>query len=176
MAREELKMNLPKITLDDMFSAQETRDSEKLGKVINIKIKEIDDFSEHPFKVIENDEMYDLAKSIKYDGILVPAIVIVRKKDNGRYEMISGHRRKYTSELARLDTIPCIVKDFDDRTGYRNSQKWLPPIDDAYIAKIKSDLQRYIPDMISKGECPYCRGVLLKGIFSIKCLNCGRKF
>lgn len=114
MAREELKMNLPKITLDDMFSAQETRDSEKLGKVINIKIKEIDDFSEHPFKVIENDEMYDLAKSIKYDGILVPAIVIVRKKDNGRYEMISGHRRKYTSELARLDTIPCIVKDFDD--------------------------------------------------------------
>ena len=52
----------------------------------------------------------------------------------------------------------------------------LPPLDDAYIAKIKSDLQRYIPDMISKGKCPYCRGVLLKGIFSTKCLNCGRKF
>lgn len=69
-----------------------------------------------------------------------------------------------------------IVKDFDDRTGYRNSQKWLPPIDDAYIAKIKSDIQKYITDMISKGKCPYCRGLLLKGIFGTKCLDCGRKY
>ncbi len=69
-----------------------------------------------------------------------------------------------------------IVKDFDDRTGYRNSQKWLPPIDDAYIAKIKSDIKKYIADMISKGKCPYCRGLLLKGIFGTKCLDCGRKF
>lgn len=126
MAREELKMNLPKITLDDMFSTQETRDSEKLGKVINIKIKEIDDFSEHPFKVIENDEMYDLAKSIKDNGVLVPAIV--RKKDNGRYEMISGHRRKYASELAKLEKIPCIVRDLSD--------------DEATIIMVDSNMQR----------------------------------
>ena len=75
------------------------------------------------------------------------------------------------------------TSDPDDPDGYRIScceriiaPITLPPLDDAYIAKIKSDLQRYIPDMISKGECPYCRGVLLKGIFSTKCLNCGRKF
>ena len=126
MAREDLKMNLPKITVDDLFSTQETRDSEKLGKVINIKLKDIDDFAEHPFKVIENDEMYDLAKSIKDNGVLVPAIV--RLKDNGRYEMISGHRRKFASELAELETLPCIVKDFDDN--------------EATIVMVDSNMQR----------------------------------
>lgn len=126
MAREDLKMNLPKITVDDLFSTQETRDSEKLGKVINIKLKDIDDFAEHPFKVIENDEMYELAKSIKDNGVLVPAIV--RLKDNGRYEMISGHRRKFASELAELKTIPCIVRDFDDN--------------EATIVMVDSNMQR----------------------------------
>jgi len=126
VAREDLKMNLPKITLDDMFSTQETRDSERLGKVININIKDIDDFAEHPFKVIENDEMYDLAKSIKDNGVLVPAIV--RKKENGRYEMIAGHRRKFASELAELETLPCIVKDFDDN--------------EATIVMVDSNMQR----------------------------------
>ena len=126
MAREDLKMNLPKITVDDLFSTQETRDSEKLGKVINIKLKDIDDFAEHPFKVIENDEMYELAKSIKDNGVLVPAIV--RLKDDGRYEMISGHRRKFASELAELKTLPCIVKDFDDN--------------EATIVMVDSNMQR----------------------------------
>ena len=126
MAREDLKMNLPKITVDDLFSTQETRDSEKLGKVINIKLKDIDDFAEHPFKVIENDEMYDLAKSIKDNGVLVPAIV--RKKDNGRYEMIAGHRRKFASELAELETLPCIVKDLDNN--------------EATIVMVDSNMQR----------------------------------
>ena len=126
MAREDLKMNLPKITVDDLFSTQETRDSEKLGKVINIKLKDIEDFAEHPFKVIENDEMYDLAKSIKDNGVLVPAIV--RKKDNGRYEMIAGHRRKFASELAELETLPCIVKDLDNN--------------EATIVMVDSNMQR----------------------------------
>ena len=126
MAKGDLKMNLPKITVDDLFSTQETRDSEKLGKVINIKLKDIDDFAEHPFKVIENDEMYDLAKSIKDNGVLVPAIV--RKKDNGRYEMIAGHRRKFASELAELETLPCIVKDLDNN--------------EATIVMVDSNMQR----------------------------------
>jgi len=126
VAREDLKMNLPKIALDDMFSTQEERDSEKLGKVINIKIKDIDDFEEHPFKVIENDEMYDLAKSIKDNGVLVPAIV--RLKEDGRYEMIAGHRRKFASELAELETLPCIVKDLDDN--------------EATIVMVDSNMQR----------------------------------
>lgn len=126
MAREDLKMNLPKITVDDLFSTQESRDAEKLGKVVNIKIQDIDDFEEHPFKVIENNEMYDLAKSIKDNGVLVPAIV--RKKDNGRYEMIAGHRRKFASEIAELETLPCIVKDLDDN--------------EATIVMVDSNMQR----------------------------------
>lgn len=126
VAREDLKMNLPKITIDDMFSTQESRDAEKLGKVIDIKIQDIDDFKEHPFKVIENNEMYDLANSIKENGVLVPAIV--RKKENGRYEMISGHRRKFASELADLESLPCIVKDYDDN--------------EATIVMVDSNMQR----------------------------------
>ena len=143
MAREDLKMNLPKITVDDLFSTQETRDSEKLGKVINIKLKDIDDFAEHPFKVIENDEMYELAKSIKDNGVLVPAIV--RLKDNGRYEMISGHRRKFASELADLKTIPCIVKDLDDNEATiimvdSNMQREkILPSEKAFAYKMKVD-------------------------------------
>ena len=143
MAREDLKMNLPKITVDDLFSTQETRDSEKLGKVINIKLKDIDDFAEHPFKVIENDEMYELAKSIKDNGVLVPAIV--RLKDNGRYEMISGHRRKFASELAELKTIPCIVKDLDDNEATiimvdSNMQREkILPSEKAFAYKMKVD-------------------------------------
>ena len=143
MAREDLKMNLPKITVDDLFSTQETRDSEKLGKVINIKLKDIDDFAEHPFKVIENDEMYELAKSIKDNGVLVPAIV--RLKDDGRYEMISGHRRKFASELADLKTIPCIVKDLDDNEATiimvdSNMQREkILPSEKAFAYKMKVD-------------------------------------
>ena len=143
MAREDLKMNLPRIKLDDMFSTQETRDAEKLGKIVNIKIEDIDDFAEHPFKVLENDEMYELSKSIKENGVLVPAIV--RLKDNGRYEMVAGHRRKLASQLADLDSIPCIVKDLDDNEATiimvdSNMQREkILPSEKAYAYKMKYD-------------------------------------
>ena len=143
MAREDLKMNLPKIKLDDMFSTQETRDAEKLGKIVNIKIEDIDDFAEHPFKVLENDEMYELSKSIKENGVLVPAIV--RLKDNGRYEMVAGHRRKLASQLADLDSIPGIVKDLDDNEATiimvdSNMQREkILPSEKAYAYKMKYD-------------------------------------
>ena len=143
MAREDLKMNLPKIKLDDMFSTQETRDAEKLGKIVNIKMEDIDDFAEHPFKVLENDEMYELSKSIKDNGVLVPAIV--RLKDNGRYEMVAGHRRKLASQLADLDSIPCIVKDLDDNEATiimvdSNMQREkILPSEKAFAYKMKLD-------------------------------------
>ena len=143
MAREDLKMNLPKIKLDDMFSTQETRDAEKLGKIVNIKIEDIDDFADHPFKVLENDEMYELSKSIKENGVLVPAIV--RLKDNGRYEMVAGHRRKLASQLADLDVIPCIVKDLDNNEATiimvdSNMQREkILPSEKAYAYKMKYD-------------------------------------
>jgi len=124
MARNEIEMHLPKI--DDLFTTQEERDSANLEKIININLNEIDDFPEHPFKVVENDEMKDMMESIQDKGVLVPTIV--RKKEDGRYEMISGHRRKKASELLNLETLPCIVRDLTN--------------DEAIIIMVDSNLQR----------------------------------
>lgn len=124
MVKTNLKMPLPK--LDDLFTTEEERKNEKLEKVINIKLSDIDDFPEHPFKVIENDDMYNMRDSIIENGVLVPALV--RPKSNGRYEMVSGHRRKFASELANKETIPCIVRNLTD--------------DEAIIIMVDSNLQR----------------------------------
>lgn len=124
MEKKENRMHLP--TLDDLFTTQEERDNANLEKVINISIKDIDDFPEHPFKVLVNDEMQTLIESVKEKGVIDP--VIVRKKNDGRYEMISGHRRKKASELLKLDTIPCLVRDLTD--------------DEATIIMVDSNLQR----------------------------------
>lgn len=124
MEKKKEKMYLPSI--DDLFTTQKTRDEADLEKVVNIKLNDIDDFPEHPFKVIVNDELKDMAESIKEKGVLSPALV--RQKDDGRYEMISGHRRKKASELANKDTIPCIVRDLTD--------------DEATIIMVDSNMQR----------------------------------
>ena len=127
MVKKETKMPLPKIYLDDdLFSTQEQRDDKLKEKVVNISLNDIDDFPEHPFKVIVNDELKDMAESIKEKGVLSPALV--RQEDDGRYEMISGHRRKKASELANKDTIPCIVRDLTD--------------DEATIIMVDSNMQR----------------------------------
>ncbi|MBR4002801.1 MAG: ParB/RepB/Spo0J family partition protein [Clostridia bacterium] len=119
-------MQIPKITLDDLFSTQEQRDNANLEKVVDISIKDIKDFPNHPFKVIDNEEMEQMRDSIKENGVLVP--VLVRPKENGTYEMISGHRRKRASELAEKETIPCIVRDLTD--------------DEATIIMVDSNMQR----------------------------------
>lgn len=124
MAKTESKMPLPK--LDDLFTTEEERTNANLEKVIDIKINDIDDFPDHPFKVIENDDMYNMRDSIIENGVLVPALV--RPKADGRYEMISGHRRKFASKLANKETIPCIVRDLSD--------------DEAIIIMVDSNLQR----------------------------------
>lgn len=124
MAKIESKMPLPK--LDDLFTTEEERTNANLEKVIDIKITDIDDFPEHPFKVIENDEMYNMRDSIKENGVLVPALV--RPKSDGKYEMVSGHRRKFASQLANKETIPCIVRNLSD--------------DEAVIIMVDSNLQR----------------------------------
>ncbi len=121
---KERKMYLP--SLDDMFSTQEERDAEKLEKIVNISLKDIEDFPKHPFKVDVNEAMQEMVESVKDKGVLVPAIV--REKGNGKYEMISGHRRKKASELLNLETIPCIVRDLTD--------------DEATIIMVDSNLQR----------------------------------
>lgn len=124
MAKDLSKMPLPK--LDDLFTTEEERVNASLEKVIDIKISDIDDFPNHPFKVIENDDMYNMRDSIKENGVLVPALV--RQKPDGRYEMVSGHRRKFASQLANKETIPCIVRDLTD--------------DEAIIIMVDSNLQR----------------------------------
>ena len=121
--KQEIKMSF---NVDDFFTTQEQRDEEKKEKVEEINIALIDNFKNHPFKVEENDELKALEESIKVSGVLSP--VIVRKKDDNRYEMLSGHRRKLASELLGLNTIPCIVRNLSD--------------DEATIFMVDSNLQR----------------------------------
>lgn len=125
MAQEKKqKMILP--SLDDFFSTEESRIEASLEKVQDISISLIDDFKNHPFKVIENEELNKMVDSIIEKGVLVPAII--RPKENGRYEMISGHRRKRASQLAEKDTIPCIIRDLSD--------------DEATIVMVDSNIHR----------------------------------
>lgn len=98
-------MRLPSI--DDLFSSQEERDDAKLKRIYDIPLLEIDPFPEHPFKVQDDEDMMNLAESIKANGVLTPATV--RKKEDGRYELLSGHRRMRACEIAGLDTLRCEV-------------------------------------------------------------------
>lgn len=102
-------IDLTTFKLDDFFSTQEDRDEDKKEKVEIIDLSLIDDFPEHPFKVQENEDLLKLKESIKDNGVLEP--IIVRKKENNRYEIIAGHRRKFASELLGNNFIPCIVRD-----------------------------------------------------------------
>ncbi|HCJ31520.1 MAG TPA: chromosome partitioning protein ParB [Firmicutes bacterium] len=119
-------MQLPKITRDEFFTMQEERDLRSKKHVENLKISDIADFPNHPFKVIVDDEMREMSKSIEEYGVLVP--VLVRPKQDGKYEMISGHRRKKASELANKDSIPCIIRELTD--------------DEATIIMVDSNMQR----------------------------------
>ena len=118
------EMKLPK--LDDLFTNQAQRDYEKAEKVEEIDISKISDFPNHPFKVKDDDKMEEMVKSIKQYGVILP--VIVRPKENGTYEMISGHRRKRACELAGVKQIRSIVKDLSD--------------DEATILMVDSNIQR----------------------------------
>lgn len=113
-------------SVDDLFSTQESRDEAKLERVINLSPAEISDFPNHPFKVRMDEEMQQMAESVKEHGVLVPALV--REKPDGGYEMIAGHRRKRAAELAELSKIPCIVRNLTD--------------DEAIIVMVDSNLQR----------------------------------
>ena len=96
-------------TFDSIFSTQEERDEAKLAKIRDIPISEIDDFPDHPFKVRDDEDMLQLVESIKERGVITPATV--RQKEDGRYELISGHRRKRASEIAGFETLRCEVVD-----------------------------------------------------------------
>ena len=126
MQKTERKMPLSTSALDDLFSTQEQRDSADLEKVVDISLKDITDFPNHPFKVVDDDEMDKMRQSVEENGIVHP--ILVRPTNDGKYELISGHRRKRASELANKDTIPCIVRELSD--------------DEATIIMVDSNMQR----------------------------------
>ena len=102
-----VEMRLP--SLDELFSSQEERDDAKLKRIYEIPIEEIDPFPDHPFKVRDDEDMQNLVESIRTQGVITPCMV--RKKDDGRYELVSGHRRKRACELLGMDTLRCEIAE-----------------------------------------------------------------
>ena len=98
-------------SVDDLFTSQEERDESKLKKIQDIPLDLIDPFPDHPFKVKDDEDMLNLIESIKENGVLTPATL--RKKEDGRYEILSGHRRKRACEIAGLETLRAEVVDMD---------------------------------------------------------------
>ena len=101
------KLDLGMTALDELFMNDKERAENKLPKIFDIPLLEIDDFPGHPYRVLDDEDMQNLMESIKDRGVITPAMV--RKKDDGRYEMISGHRRKHASERLGLETLRCEV-------------------------------------------------------------------
>ena len=112
--------------LDDLFSTQEQRDEEKLSKIRDIPLELIDDFPDHPFKVRDDEDMMQLVESVKERGVITPATV--RQKEDGRYELVSGHRRKRACELAGFETLRSEIVDLNR--------------DEATILMVESNFQR----------------------------------
>ena len=132
--------------LDDLFSTQEQRDEEKLSKIRDIPLELIDDFPDHPFKVRDDEDMMQLVESVKERGVITPATV--RQKEDGRYELISGHRRKRACELAGFDTLRCEVVNLnrDEATilmvesNYQRSK--ILPSEKAFAYKMRLDAMK----------------------------------
>lgn len=118
--------NIKLTSYDELFQNEETRTDEQREKVQQIPVSEITDFPEHPFQVKEDEALMEMVKSIKKYGVLAP--VLVRPKPDSGYEMVSGHRRKRASELAGMESIPCIIREMDRDT--------------AIIAMVDANLQR----------------------------------
>ena len=98
-------------SVDDLFSTEESRQDAGREKVVEIALSELHPFPNHPFQVRDDDSMKEAVESVKEYGILTPAIV--RPRDEGGYEIVAGHRRKYACELAGLETMPAIIRDID---------------------------------------------------------------
>ena len=113
-------------TVDDIFTTEEEREDKQREKVQNIPLSELHPFRDHPFKVVDDDKMQETVESIREYGVLVP--IIARPKDDGGYEIVSGHRRCHASKLAGLQTVPVIVRHLDD--------------DEATVIMVDSNLQR----------------------------------
>ena len=144
MAGRKSDFTLP--TLDDLFSTQELRDDAKLSKIRDIPLELIDDFPDHPFKVRDDEDMIQLVESVKEQGVITPATV--RQKEDGRYELISGHRRKRACELAGFEALRCEVVDLDRdaatvlmvESNYQRSQ--ILPSEKAFAYKMRLEAMK----------------------------------
>ena len=118
--------NIKLTPVDDLFSTDESRADAQRERVVELPLAELHPFRNHPFKVLDDEKMADTAQSIREHGVLVPAIV--RPREEGGYEIVSGHRRHHASQIAGLDKMPAIIRDLDD--------------DAATIIMVDSNLQR----------------------------------
>lgn len=142
-----LKMKLPSV--DDLFSTEEQRQEAKLAKIYDIPLSEIDDFPDHPYRVLDDEDMKTLMESIEERGIITPATV--HRKENGRYEMISGHRRKHACERLGLETLRCEVVEVSrdeaiilmvDSNAQRSE---IAPTDKGRAYKMKLEAMKRLP-------------------------------
>ena len=118
--------NLTLTSVDDLFTTEDEREENKQEKVRNIPLTELHPFRDHPFKVVDDDKMQETVESIREYGVLVP--IVARPKEDGGYEIVSGHRRCHASKLAGMETVPVIVRHLDD--------------DEATVIMVDSNLQR----------------------------------
>ena len=130
------KLDLGMTALDELFMNDKERAENKLPKIFDLPLSEIDDFPDHPYRVLDDEDMQNLMESIKDRGVITPAMV--RKKDDGRYEMISGHRRKHASERLGLETLRCEVVEVSR--------------DEAIILMVDSNAQRSVILPCDKGR------------------------
>ena len=146
MAGRKSDFTRPTNTLDELFSTQEERDDAKLSKIRDIPLELIDDFPDHPFKVRDDEDMIQLVESVKERGVITPATV--RQKEDGRYELISGHRRKRACELAGFEALRCEVVDLDRdaatvlmvESNYQRSQ--ILPSEKAFAYKMRLEAMK----------------------------------
>lgn len=133
--------------LDDLFASQSERENGLTPTIKDIPLEKLVPFQNHPFKVRDDEEMNKLVESVSENGVLVPAIV--REKDNGEYEIISGHRRKFASEIAGKNTLRCMVSDLDDDAATiimvdSNIQRTdILPSEKAFAYKMKLDAMKH---------------------------------
>ena len=126
--KERPKIDLGMTGYDELFMNDQERAENRLPKIYDIPLSEIDEFPDHPFKVKDDEDMLQLVESVRERGIITP--ITLRRKEDGRYEIVSGHRRKRACEIAGLETISAEIKELSR--------------DEAIILMVESNLQRSV--------------------------------
>ena len=159
--------------LDDLFSTDESRAESQLEKVVTLNPAEISDFPNHPFKVKQDEAMAEMVESVRKYGVLVPALV--RPKEDGGYEMVAGHRRKFAATLAGITEMPCIVRNLTDdeatiiMVDSNLQRETILPSEKAFAYKMKLDAMKRQAGRPSKENCAPL-GHNLVGVRSVEVL------